>query len=70
MRVWAAAQQISSKLGSAFALHHTCTVKERNGVLLMEKRRVAARETACCSETDRVMTKGAKVGALGEKTNL
>ena len=23
MRVWAAAQQISSKLGSAFALHHT-----------------------------------------------
>ena len=28
MRVWAAAQQISSKLGSAFALHHTCIVNE------------------------------------------
>ena len=27
MRVWAAAQQISSKLGSAFALHHTWIVK-------------------------------------------
>ena len=44
--------------------------QKRNGVLLMEKRHVTTRETACCSETDRVMTKGAKVGALSEKTNL
>ena len=29
LRVWAAAQQISSKLGSAFALHHTWIVKEK-----------------------------------------
>ena len=42
----------------------------RNGVLLMEKRHVTTRETACCSEKDRVMTKGAKVGALDERTNL
>ena len=70
MRVWVAAQQISSKLGSAFALHRSCIVKERNGVLLMEKRHVTTRETACCSETDRVMTKGAKVGALDERSNL
>ena len=41
--------------------------QKRNGVLLMEKRHVTTRETACCSKTDRVMTKGAKVGALGEK---
>ena len=40
--------------------------QKRNGVLLMEKRHVTTRETACCSETDRVMTKGAKIGALGE----
>ena len=44
--------------------------QKRNGVLLMEKRHVTTRETACCSETDRVMTKGAKVGALDERTNL
>ena len=47
----------------------------RNAVFLYlcivkEKRHVTTRETACCSETDRVMTKGAKVGALGERTNL
>ena len=70
LRVWAAAQQISSKLGSAFTLHHTCHCQKRNGVLLMEKRHVATRETACCSETDRVMTKGAKIGALDERSNL
>ena len=28
--------------------------QKRNGVLLMEKRHVTTRETACCSETDRV----------------
>jgi hypothetical protein len=27
LRVWAAAQQSSSELGSAFALHHPCTCK-------------------------------------------
>jgi hypothetical protein len=27
MRLWASAQQNSSKLGSAFALHHNCTCK-------------------------------------------
>jgi hypothetical protein len=31
---------------------------KRNGVLLMEKRHVATRETAFRSETDRVMTEG------------
>ena len=31
------------------------------------KRHVTTRETACCSETDRVMTKGAKIGALDER---
>ena len=36
----------------------------------MEKRHVTTRETACCYETDRVMIKGAKVGALSEITNL
>ena len=41
--------------------------QKRNGVLLMEKRHVATGETACCSETDRVMTKGAKIGALDER---
>ena len=28
-RMWASAQHSSSELGSAFALHHTCNVKEK-----------------------------------------
>ena len=45
-------------------------LSKRNGVLLMEKRHVATRETAFHSETDRVMTKGATFGALRERPNL
>ena len=55
------------------ALHSSCTavaLSKRKGVLLMEKRHVTTRETACCSKTDRVMTKGAKIGALDERSNL
>ena len=44
--------------------------QKRNDVLLMEKRHVTTGETACCSETDRVMIKGANVGALDERSNL
>jgi len=49
---------------------YLCIVKKRNGVLLMEKRHVATRETAFRSETDRVMTQGATFGTLDERTNL
>jgi hypothetical protein len=43
---------------------------EREAVSLTEKRRFAMSERPYHSKTDRVMTKGAKVGALSEKTNL
>lgn len=68
--LWAATQHSSSELGSAFILHHSCTVKERNAVSLKERRRFTWRKRPYRSETDRVMTKGAKVGALSESTNL
>ena len=45
----------------SFCISIFCTFAssmKRNGVLLMEKRHVATRETAFRSETDRVMTEG------------
>ena len=45
LRVWAAAQQISSKLGSAFALHHTWIVNQKEAYPLpLPKRRGAQRQ--------------------------
>jgi len=32
VRLWASAQHNSSKLGSAFALHHNCTRKQENTI--------------------------------------